>query len=94
MAITADATVNPIVVTGTTAASNKIIDHQGFVKFIRWYKPTAVGHIVSITNQYGDRVTKEYCMQANLSVDIPVFSICDGLYCDDLDSGELYIYMQ
>ena len=88
----ADETINPMVVTGVIAASTKITDKQTYLKFVRWYKPTTIGHLLSLTDKEGNLITKGYCDTADVSQDIPVFTLFDNIYIDDMDSGTLYLY--
>lgn len=93
MAITATAG-SPITVTGTTNTNDKITDDLVFVKFIYWYAPTTAGHLASIKDKNGKLVGKFKCEVANRSDILPILQLCQGLYCDDLDSGEIYIYIR
>ena len=88
----ADETVNPMIVTGAVVASTKITDKKTYLKFVRWYKPTSIGHLLSLTDKEGKALTKGYCDTADVSQDIPVFTVCNGVYIDDMDSGALYLY--
>lgn len=92
MSITADEKCNPITVTGTCSSAEKVTDKMTYVKFIRWYKPTTVGHLLSVLNKNGNAITDAYCDVANVSQDIPIFTILEGIYIDDMDSGSLFIY--
>ena len=94
MATTTVATGNPIVVTGDATTSEKITDRLTFVKFIHWYKPTTVGHLINITDKNGALIVKEYCDTANTSMWLPVYATCDGIYTDNMDSGTLSIYIR
>lgn len=94
MPLTVTNTINPIKVTGTTASSTAILTKGAFVKFIKWYKPTTVGHLCNITDGDGNTIVKMYCDTANTSMTEPVFLWVDHIYCDDMDSGELYIYIR
>jgi len=88
----ADETINPMIVTGAIVGSTKVTDNQTYLKFVRWYKPTTIGHLLSLTDKEGNAITKGYCDTADVSQDIPVFTLCDGVYVDDMDSGALYLY--
>jgi len=88
----ADETVNPMVVTGAIVAATKITDKQTYLKFVRWYKPTTIGHLLSLIDKEGKVITKGYCDTADVSQDIPVFTLFDNIYIDDMDSGTLYLY--
>ena len=88
----ADETINPMIVTGAIVGSTKVTDNQTYLKFVRWYKPTTIGHLLSVKDKEGNLVTTSYCDTADVSQDIPVFTLCDGIYVDDMDSGALYLY--
>ena len=94
MALTVVKTVNPIKVTGTTSADTIILDRMAFVKFIKWYKPTAIGHICHITDSENVTIAKFYCDTDDVSQIDPLFILVNGIKCDDMDSGELYIYIR
>ena len=87
---------SPIVVTGTTDTSEKVIEPGAlvavFVKFIYWYNPTTAGHLLSLKTKDGKTIIPLRCENANESQLIPLWSSFQNIYCDDLDSGTLYIY--
>jgi hypothetical protein len=90
-----DEKINPMTITGgAVTGSTKVTDIETFLKFITWSRPTTVGHLVSIKNKHGVQLAKRYCDTANVDIDIPIFTLVDGIYCDDLDSGELYFYIR
>ena len=84
---------NPLVVTGTATSREEIYPGNVYVKFALWYKPTTIGHLVALQNARGEEITHRYCDAANESQDVPIFNRCDGIYCDDMDSGTLFIYI-
>ena len=92
MPLTVDSNSMPIVVTGTTDASSLIISRGLYINYIYWYKPTTTGHLLSITDPNLRTIAKACCSVADQEVLIPISGIYDGVYCDDMDSGELYIY--
>lgn len=92
MAITVDLAAMPIIVTGTTDTATVVVDRAMYVRNVYWYKPSTLGHLMSLTDPNGRVVAKGCCALADEGVTIPVFNVFDGLYCDDLDSGEIYIY--
>lgn len=94
MALTVVNTTNPIKVTGTTAIDTKILGQLVFIKFIKWYKPTTIGHLCHITDEDGNTIAKLYCDTVDVSKIEPIFLTVDHIHCDDLDSGELYIYIK
>ena len=86
---------NPIEIDseGATSAITKPLR----IKAIRWYRPTTADHKASLLVASGGdtvwkanaTVAKQDLVQYFGQVGIRV----DGLYCDDLDSGILYIYV-
>jgi hypothetical protein len=94
MALTVTNTVNPIKVTGDTAVDTEILGKSAAIKFIKWYNPTTTGHLCHITDGEGVTISKMYCDTAHVTQIDPVFTWVNGVKCDDLDSGELYIYIR
>ena len=87
---------NPIIVTGTTTTNDTII-HKGiggavFVKFVYWYNPTTIGHLISLKDDNGRVILPLRCEVADESQWAPIWSSFQNIYCDDMDSGTLYIY--
>ena len=99
MAITADVTGNPLKITGTTAASNKVTDNPVTIQAFLWTGATTNGHLVSVTDKAGNQLWKGQMATTKLTEDI-AFTLplglysSDGIYVDDMDSGELYIYIK
>lgn len=87
---------NPIVVTGTTNTNDKVIDMglggAVFVKFVYWYNPTTIDHLVSLKDKNGRIIVPLKCEVAKESQWAPIWSTFQSIYCDDMDSGTLYIY--
>ena len=87
---------NPIIVTGTTNTNDKIIDlgigGAVFIKFIKWHKPTTIGHLAALKDKNGREITLFDCEVADESQWAPIWSYFSSIYCDDMDSGKLYIY--
>ena len=92
MSLTVIDTATPIKVTGTTSADTEIRPDMTYVKFVYWYKPTTVGHLLTLKDSAGNELVQGYCENANESQWFPVFLTCNGIHCDDMDSGSLYIY--
>ena len=96
MALSVTKDVTPIKCSGTTAVRQAIITRPVFIKFVYWYKPTTIGHLFSlksITDEKVTEITYGYCEAANGSLWFPVYTKYDNVYCDDLDSGDLLIYL-
>jgi hypothetical protein len=94
MAITVNANINPIQITGTTDADTEVVpsNKSVFIKHIVWYKPTTIGHLLSLKDKSGNVIAAGYCEAADQTVYIPVFIEVSGVRCDDMDSGTVYIY--
>ena len=95
MAITASQTGTAIIkVTGTTATADEILPagHYYRLLWVHWYLPTTADHKFSLIDGSDNQILKGNCVTVKESLWYP----CDGtfhngLFCDDLDSGELYI---
>jgi hypothetical protein len=87
---------NPIIVTGTTNTNDKVIDKgvggAVFIKFIKWHKPTTIGHLVALKDSNGREIALFDCEVAKESQWAPIWSYFQNIYCDNMDSGKLYIY--
>lgn len=96
MPLTVVNSVNPIKVTGTTAADTEILGDGvlAHVKYIRWYKPTTAGHLCNVTDGARNTIMKMNAEGANDTQQWPIYTTYEGLRCDDLDSGELYIHIR
>lgn len=91
MALTIVETGSIIKVTGTTDAATEITSKLTKIKFIYWYKPTTAGQLCHI---YAGNGSNEFKMAADAdgaSQQWNIFTTFNGIWCDDLDSGELYI---
>jgi hypothetical protein len=96
VALTVNASVNPIKITGTTATDQEILSSDKgitHVKFIRWYNPSSAGHFCHVTDGSGNTIVKMNAEAANDTQMWPIYSSYFGIRCDDLDSGELYIHI-
>jgi len=99
MPLTVVSNVNPIKITGTTATDTAILVNASgdprlvHIKFVRWYSPDTAGDKCHITNGMGQTIIK---MEAEADDDTqmwPIYCTYDGIRCDDMDSGELYIHI-
>ena len=94
MALTTDATRNPIKVTGTTAAATAVTTNNVKIHQIRWHNPTSAGHLLSVTDTAGNQICKAVCDAVNKDFAIDLFGEAFvGIKIDDLDSGEVYILL-
>jgi len=89
---------SPIVVTGTTNTNDEIYASSGgvgiFIKWVYWYNPTAVGHLCSLKTRDGKTIIPLKAEAIGESQMWPVWGTFDNIYCDDMDSGTLYIYIK
>lgn len=92
MPLTVDAEHNPIKVTGDTATDTKILDDIVFIKFVYWYGPTTIDHLLALKDKNGVDIIPMKCEVAKESQMWPIWSTFHGIRCDDMDSGTLYIY--
>jgi hypothetical protein len=92
MPITVDKDGNPIKVTGTTSAKTQVREKPINVKSIYWLQPTTQGHKLALQHVDGRDIIELYCQNANESIHADINIVCNGIYCDDMDSGTLYIY--
>ena len=85
-----------IQITGTTAASEKVTDDHCYISKIVWYNATSAADKLNITDKDGNDIFPFVAAGSNRMVSYD-FMVCphpiDGIYIDDLDSGEVYIYI-
>lgn len=98
MAITPTGT-NPIVVTGTTDAKDDIATTLTYrVTKVIWHKPTAAGHLCALQDGTDAEKAILICDAVNKNFEIDFgpdgLEFVDGIYCDDMDSGTLYVYVK
>ena len=84
----------PIVVTGTTSANQAICDDVVYVKFVYWFNPTTAGHLLTLKQKGGEVILPLRCESDGVSQTFPLESKFSSIYCDDMDSGQLYIYIR
>lgn len=95
MALTTDRIGSPIKVTGTTDTSTEIypVTAMGIhVKHVDWIRPTTAGHKFALQDGKGRVFCSGECEADGYGQIKPVFQPITGIFCDDLDSGTLYIY--
>ena len=87
---------NPIVVSGTTTTNDAVLEPgMGvFIKFVKWHSPDTIGHKANLQTGTGHLICKFECEVADESQYAPVWSSSVDIYCNDLDSGELHIYIR
>ena len=93
MALTIKNSINPIKVTSTTSADEEILGVPVFIRFIYWYNPTTIGHLVALKDDSGNDIVPLRCEVANESQIIPIYTKFNAIHCDNMDSGTLYIYI-
>ena len=89
---------SPTKVTGTTNTREKVLDneqHGGVVtvKFIHWFNPSTVGHLAKLVDRDDNLIWTEICDTANTSLWGVIWTQYNSIYVEDLDSGELHIYI-
>lgn len=99
MGAAADATSNPLKITGgAVSTSTKITDNDLEIQKIVWYGATTNGHLLSVTDKNGNQIYKATMattkLTENIEADFPLGLYAHGVYCNDLDSGELYVYFK
>jgi len=95
MAISVTDSGNIIKVTGTTDVAEVVTTNILKLVGILWYAPTAVGHLLSVTDTDGGTVILGKCVTANASNwwDLDGQTIV-GLKIDDMDSGTVLIMVK
>lgn len=97
MALTVQA-FNPIRVTGTTDVSQAIIADAVYktvkLRFIYWFNPTTAGDLCTLKDANGNFIAELRCETNAKSVYHYVDAHYDNIYCDDMDSGTLYLYIK
>jgi hypothetical protein len=88
-----------LVVTGTTAAKQAILAHTGKVKVnsLYWVDPGAAAARCALQNGDGEDIHAFVAENDNIDMQFAppkplIFQ--DGIYCDDMDSGTLYIHYE
>lgn len=88
---------NPLVLTGTTAASTLILEKTNalvHVQRVTWLRPTTAGHKLSLKDRGGEVIAALVADGDGLNQYQDVNVSYDGIYCDDMDSGTAYIYIR
>jgi hypothetical protein len=85
---------NPITVTGTTATDQEIRGDFVSLKFVYWYNPTTAGHLCNLVDSNGDIIIPMRAVTDNDTQMWPIFRRCEGIHCDDMDSGTLLLYLR
>lgn len=99
MATTSDITGNPYKVTGTTAAAEKVTDSGVMIQGFLWHGATTDGHLLSVTDKNGRQLWKGKMATTALTEPVQItfpqgLYSANGIYVNDMDSGELYIYIK
>lgn len=92
-------TTNPISVTGEViGALREITNSPTAIQSVLWYGVTTAGHLLSLKDKDGNVILKMGADAPGTSgkltyyMSFPKGLSVNGIYCDDMDSGELYIY--
>ncbi len=99
MALTIDEAINPIKVTGDTAVLQAVSTYRGRVKMIIWSRATTDAHKLEVGNKEGSTIWKPMMNTNILGNDIGITFpgeglMVNGLSISDMDSGEVYIYLE
>ena len=83
---------------GTISSKTLVYNGYGEIKHVIWNGATTGGHKASLVDEDDNPIWEatfqvategsDWCRDLNFNVPF------DGLYCDDLDSGELLIYFE
>lgn len=86
---------NPIRVTGTTDTSGIVYKPNGpviHIKRIYWFNPTTAGDLCTLKDEFGKYII-EMRAEANAGSQWHEIDVSyRNIYCDNMDSGTLYIY--
>lgn len=89
---------SPIVVTGTTNTNDEVYTPSAGagvkILWVYWYLPTTAGHLCALKTKDGKPILQMRCENANESQFFPLWQTWGNIYCDDMDSGTLYIYIR
>ena len=80
-----------IKVTGTTDAKAKITDGLIDIISVYWYNPTNDGQLCNLTGKNDEPIITMRCEADGISQQWPIGMVIQGIYCDDMDSGTLFI---
>jgi len=80
-----------IKVTGTTATSQKITNALIYIPHVYWYAPTTAGHLCNLVGKNGEPIITMKCESDGISQQWMIDMAIEGIYCDDMDSGTLFI---
>jgi hypothetical protein len=82
-------------VTGTTDTTQAIIDPtvaDVFINSIYWFNPTSAGDLLTLKTSDGEHIIEFACESDGVSRSLNLGIYVKDIYCDDMDSGTLYIY--
>ena len=87
---------NPIKVTGTVATAQAVYTGREsiYIKRIYWYLATTATHKLSVKDKYGNQIAIMNCEADGTSQVLEIDQHIDDIYIDDMDSGEVYIYVR
>ena len=91
---------NPMSIIGQViSASTKITNNPVGIQSILWTNITTAGHLLSLKDKNGNIILPLVADAPGSSgklayyVPFPRGLSANGIYCDDLDSGDVYIYI-
>ena len=80
-----------IKVTGTTTGNQKITDTLIDIFSVYWYQPATAGHLCNLIGPNSEPIITMRCESDNISQQWVIGMVVPGIYCDDMDSGTLFI---
>ena len=84
--------INPIPVASAISALTIVTPKLLLVRAVYWYNPATAGDLANFVDNYGNVIIPLRCEVDNQSLFYELNIMCDGINCDDLDSGTVYIY--
>ena len=77
------------------AAKTRITDDRVVITQIYWYSPDAVNALAAFQDKAGNALFAMHATVASQGLLFgPIRIPANGIYMDDLDSGEIYIYLE
>ena len=96
MPLTVSTNKKIIRVTGTTDTAQVILGPSAadvYINSIYWFKPTTAGQLLTLKTSDGDHIIELACEADGVSRGpFKIETHVKDIYCDDMDSGTLYIY--
>ena len=85
-------------ITGTTDTSSTITEDHVYIRSVYWYGPSNAAHLVNLIDKEGGPIiTMSGDSTGDSSPNSQQWHIehtFEGIYCNDMDSGTLFIYVR